>query len=338
MRAVQLARRPALVSALVVASVTSVVAAPSSARAQAAPPPLTREQALRVLRAFEEKNAQNNDGLDVEGQATIETAPIQTIDDANFREFRGRGMTSLGEDARIDQRRVYVPEQAGYPLQFLASERNTSSDGATTRQLLLFVRPNEGDPWKVSMAAGLVGSVPKLLVDRDGFARLLDADHAASLVLEPDGLARSLAALWDRGEGVSDPKPFEPGPFTTDAVTGFVSTLGAMGINAVADFTFTPADTPVVSFRTAKNGALSFFVVAVTEVMRPDGVGALVQPESREVFSGLLVPGQYGEVRFERLAILAAHVPPAGRKARIDVIGIYEGLVQATATGAGATV
>lgn len=338
MRVVQLARRPALIGALIVGLVTSVVAAPSSARAQTTPPPLTREQALRVLRAFEEKNAQNNDALDIEGQATIETAPIQTIDDATFQEFRGRGLASLGDDARIDRRRVYVPEQSGYPLQFLASERNTSGGGAASRQLLLFVRPSEGEPWKVSMAAGLVGSVPKLLADRDGFARLLDADHAGALVLDPDGLARSLAALWDRGEDIGDAKPFEPGPFTTDAVTGFVSALGAMGIDAVADFTFTPSDVPVVSYRTAKGGALSLFVVAVTEVMRPDGVGALVQPESREVFSGLLVPGRYGEVRFERLAILAAHVPAAGRKARIDVVGIYEGLVQATATGAGAAV
>ena len=63
-----------------------------------------------------------------------------------------------------------------------------------------------------------------------------------------------------------------------------------------------------------------------------------MQPDTREVFGGLIEPGQYGQVRYDRLAVLAASVPPKSAKhERVDIIGIYDGVVSASAVAPGAT-
>src|SRR5688572_8766830 len=97
-------RRLVLVAVLALISSATVAADLPAAAGQASPPPLTPKQARRILEDYERVNARNNDTLDIERQATVETAPIQAIDDANFREFQGRGETSLGERTKIDQR------------------------------------------------------------------------------------------------------------------------------------------------------------------------------------------------------------------------------------------
>ena len=60
-----------------------------------------------------------------------------------------------------------------------------------------------------------------------------------------------------------------------------------------------------------------------------------MQPDSREVFGGLVPPGQYGAVRYDRISILAATVPPKGKKARAAIIGIYDGITAASGLPAG---
>jgi hypothetical protein len=323
-----------VIVAMIAMLASTVVGGVAPAPAQDRPPPLTPKQALRIVNDYDRKNARNNDTLDLEGQAMIETPPIQPLDDATFREYEGRGKSSLNDQRKISQRRVFVPEQAGFPLQFLASERSTSPDSDPITQLLLFVRPTEGDRWKVSMAATIIGApVPKLLVEDDGFARLLDADHAAGLVLPPAELPAAISGLWSRaaaGQG-GDAAPFAPGPFTTDAVANFINVLAQMRIDGRVDFAFAPHETPQVCYRATADGALCFFAVTVTEIVRPTGA-TFVQPRSRQKFGGLVVPGEYVEVRYERLAILAAVVPNTRGTALVDVVGIYDGVVSATAT------
>jgi hypothetical protein len=263
---------------------------------------------------------------------------VQLIDDATFREVRNRGGRSLGDQGRFTRRHVFVPPQSEYPLQFLASVR--VDDGS--RQLLVFARPTEGAPWKVSSAAGIVEEpVPELTEDDSGYAALLDADHAAALKVPPDGLAAALADLWSRSADVEAPATsdfFEAGPLTTEAVGGLVADLAAHGIDGDVQLAFEPAPYPVVAYAATGGRALVLFAVAVHETLRPaGGAAALVQPRSRARFGGLVVPGRYASVAYERLELLAAVVPPGGTADRVRVIGDYGGIVSAKATPAPAS-
>jgi len=319
-------------------TVVWLAALPVTVGAAQLDPLLSRDDAMRVLRKFERANARNNESLGIEGQGAIESPPVQLIDDATFREVRNRGGTSLGDQGAISRRRVYVPRQTQYPLQFLASER--VSDGST--QLLVFTRPTEAEGWRVSTAVSLVtGPVPELTGDRDGYTALLDADHAAALKVHPDGIASALADLWARSNEGATPSSelFEPGLLTDGAVSAFVGVLAASGIDGDVLFSFEPAPFPVVASPMTRGRALVLFALSVDETIRPTGGdGVLVQPRSRGVFGGLVRPGRYGTVRFDRLMLLAAVVPPGGTTARIRVIGEYSGIVGAETTPEGGVV
>jgi hypothetical protein len=314
--------------------VVSLGAPPVAARAAQPEPLLARDDALQVLRRFERSNARNNGSLGVEGQGAIESPPIQLIDDANFREVRNRGGKAIGNQGTIRRRQVFVPFQTQYPLEFLASER--VSDGS--KQLLVFTRPTEADQWKVSSAAQLVvDPVPAVVRDRAGYAARLDADHAAALKVAPEQLAPALADLWARSENDATPTSelFASGLLTTDAVNSFVGELAASGIDGEVSFGFEPAPFPVISYAATGGRALVVFAAAVHETIRPTGgAGALEQPRSRAVFGGLVVPGQYATVRYDRLMLLAAVIPPGGTSARVRVIGQYAGIVGAETTPA----
>lgn len=319
--------------ALVVA--IGLLAGHARATAQISSTSISVAEAKRIVREYDEVNADNNATLNVEGQGRIEGAPIVLIDDATFREYQGRGETTLGEHARADQVRVFVPEQAGSPRQFLATERVTS-DGYTYRQVLAFVQAAEGEPWKVTLAAQLDSSehLPRPLVDRDGAAHLVDADHAADLVARPEALSAELAQVWTRanGEERAPSTVFADGPLTTGVIDAFVDRLSGTGITAEVDFQFAPAEEyPPVAYRTEGGGALALFAVAARELLRPiDGEGALVQRESRDPLGGLVLPGRYASVIYDRIALVVASVPPGGRKARATVLGLYDGTVSAS--------
>jgi hypothetical protein len=321
--------------AVVAMTIGAVVVLPAGA--QTPPLPIaapTDAEARRVVASYNAANQRNNDTLDTEGQAAIESAPIQLVDDATFREVRGRGDTSLHERPSVDQVRVYVPVQSSSPLQFMATER-VSANGGTFRQVLVFVKASESEPWRVSMAAQSSArpGLPKPLRTRDGAAALLDADHAATLLATPETLSQSLADLWAReaGEERAPGKVFAAGPLTTGGVDRLVNELSQLGINALVDFEFEAAQYPVIAYRAAGGGAVCLFTVSIRETIRP-GVGddRLVQPRSRETFTGLVVPGDYREVRFDRLAIAAVTIPERGGDARVEVVGFYDGAIAAT--------
>ena len=183
----------------------------------------------------------------------------------------------------------------------------------------------------------MVDPVPPLVQDASGYTARLDADHAAALKLAPEKLAPALVDLWARSEGRAAPTSelFESGLLTTDAVNGFVGELAASGIDGDVSFGFEPAPFPVVAYSATDGRALLLFAVSVHETIRPSvGADSLVQPRSRGVFGGLVVPGSYATVRYDRMMLLAAVVPPGGTAARVRVIGQYAGVVGAETTPA----
>lgn len=296
---------------------------------------LSREAALDALRAYEHENARNNAGLGVEGQGAVELPPIKLIDDATFRELRNRHQ-SLGPQGRVIERRVVVPRQTAYPLQFIAAERIRFDGGEAASQLLLFDRATANDDWKVSSAAQLgADTVPPFVVDAAGYAAPLDADHAAALKLAPEAVVAALADVWTRSDAGAPitSELFESGPLTTGAVSRLVDELAFTGIEGEVDFGFEPAPYPVVTYRLERGRALVMFALAIHETIRPADSGErLVQPKSRATFGGLVVPGRYSTVGYERLALLTAVVPRAGAPTRVRIVGSYSGLVSASTT------
>jgi hypothetical protein len=321
--------------ATAVAATVGLVSTPMALSQTA--PPLTPDQAKTVVQAYDAANTNNNAALDIEGQAKVEGAPIQPIDDATYRDFQGRGQSGLDDQFTIGNIKVAVPTESPV-TQFLATTTVRSSDGSND-QYLLFTRGTEADPWKVTMSAQLdKGSAPKLAKDKDGFVSLVDADHAATLLAKPADLAGELANVWakDAGEERATKHVFANGPLTTGAVDQFVQELSQSNINGKVDFKFEPNEAAPAAFRTANGGALVLFALNVHETVQATGSDGLVQPDSREVFGGLVPPGQYGAVRYERTSILAAFVPPKGKKARAKIIGIYDGITAASGLPAGA--
>ncbi len=296
--------------------------------------PVSESEALRVLEEHVEKNEQNNATLDIEGQGAIEAPPLRTIDDALFREYQGRGETTLGETTTIDDLDVFIPDQSRYPLMFLASETFTSPDSPDrTQQLLLFVKPTEDDPWRTTMAAQLLGEMPELDIDEFGLARLVGPKAAAKLEVKPSQLSKKLASLWTRT--LDEPLPasatFEPSLLTTAITQLLVFSLEKLDLPETnVEFEFKAAENQPVCFG-AEGGAFCFFVMSIRESLEPV-TGRFEQPDSRDVLGGLIPPGDYGGAQLDRLAILAGFVPNRARNELVQVIGLYEGLVRAEGT------
>lgn len=321
--------------------IAGVVATATPGSAQVVLPP-TQSAAEKIVNDYIQANTRNNASLDLAGQDAVEDAPIKTIDDAVFQEFFGRGKTTLGEEnVTINDVKVFVPDQSSYPLTFVALQSSTSpTQQGPTRQYLIFVKANEASPWRVSMAAQLLGDVaaPKLKVDGDGFVRLLTGSAASSLAVKPDSLSPQLAKLWKQStNGIATSKLFSPGPLTTDVAAVLVGALQQLPLGeARVAFDFARAENRATCLATTKGGALCFFVVTFQETLEPTN-GTFVQPDTREPLTGHVAPGEYGQVRFDRTAILAAAVPKRGKLTRVDVIGIYEGIVRAEAKTAAQT-
>lgn len=312
-------------------SLTQVAtAAPAPAGELVLPP--TTTAAERIVDDYNAKNTLNNATLSIEGQAAIEAPPIKAIDDAVFREYMGRGETTLGDPFTVDDVEVFVPDQSSYPLVFLALETLTSPErpDEPSTQLLVFTQAGADEPWKATLAASLLPDIdaPRVAIDEHGLATLVTGKEAAALQVHPRKLAKRLARLWQRSAGgASISKPFAPGLLTTDAVALFIGELEQLPLNeASVDFTFTPSESQPLCVAARGGGALCYFVVSYRATLDPVS-GVFVQPPTRETLTGLVVPGEYGSVTFERTAILLAEVPKRAPLGRVDVIGVYNGLI-----------
>lgn len=324
--------RIALVTALLASTSVTLVAASAPAPAGELVLGPTTTAAERIVDEYNAKNTLNNATLNIEGQAEIETPPIKTIDDAVFRELQGRGETTVGDPFTVDDVEVFVPEQSSYPLTFLALERLTSPElpDESTTQLLVFTQASAQEPWKAALAASFLpdADVPNVATDDNGLATLVTGNQAAALQVHPRKLAPKLARLWQRSaDGGAISKPFQPGILTTDAVSLFIGEIEQLPINeASVKFAFRPAESQPVCVAARGGGALCFFVISYRATLDPVS-GVFEQPATRETLTGLVIPGEYGSVTFERTAIVLAAVPTRTRLGRIDVVGVYNGLI-----------
>jgi len=326
MRRMTRARRVAVLLVILAGVVPTI---PASAGDLVLPP--TETAAERIVDDYNDRNTLNNATLDIEGQAAIEAPPIKTIDDATFREYLGRGQTTLDDPFTVDEVEVFVPEQDSYPLVFVAFEEISAPDQEPVQQLLVFSQASADDGWKVTHAASFLpdADVPEVARDRNGLARIVEGSDS-SLQVKPTKLGPKLARLWRRvADGAAISKPFEPGLLTTESIAVFLSELELLPINeANVELTFEPAESQPLCFAAEDDGALCFFVMSYTARLDPVS-GVFEQPATREPLTGLVPPGEFGSVTFVRSAIVLAAVPKRARLGRVDLVGFYNGLISA---------
>lgn len=118
----------------------------------------------------------------------------------------------------------YVPAQgSGYPHWFVVSvprrALGTSQDADATT-LMLFEQPRSGSPWMLNGTAALAAGqqLPAVAIDNTGYAVAVSR-HDSSLLVPPDVVGATQAAVVDDGPGSAAAAVVAPGPDTIDMYT-----------------------------------------------------------------------------------------------------------------------
>ena len=119
---------------------------------------------------------------------------------------------------RYGQPVFYVPGLAGYPEWFMvAVPRQTSTDGhlgPVVNTIMLFDRPDQAAPWTLNGVAVLDQPLPAISRDQDGYA-IAVVNNDPSLLLQPDVVAATQAAVVDEGPDSAAAAVIASGPQTT---------------------------------------------------------------------------------------------------------------------------
>lgn len=156
---------------------------------------------------------------DASALRAVETGPALEVDLASMRNGfpPNRGGDFVG---RFDDLRVVVARQDEWPLSFMAQVITTSAEHPFL-EVMIFVREQPSEPWKVVFDTGISGNehyTPQLmpaLVDENG--------HNVAPPLhwtDPVAVAHDLAAYWqswvERGRPPTGGVPFAPGTWTSE--------------------------------------------------------------------------------------------------------------------------
>jgi hypothetical protein len=168
--------------------------------------------------------------------------------------------------------RFYIPALTGYPEWFMAAvPRQTVTDGrrsAAVNTLLLFTRMSETDtrtnatvPWTLSGSAVLAQPLPSIARDSDGYA--IDVTTTdPSLLLRPDVLGATQAAVVDDGPTAPATAVISDGPQTTGLYTAQAAVAAAQLARGLQyEWLLQGADAPQFELRLADGGALVLYAI-----------------------------------------------------------------------------
>lgn len=297
----------------------------ASAGAQTPPPVVTPDEAEQAVRDWYATSYRATETLDSDLLATVESAPLLTIDQADFQYRRDEDKPYENLVAEPDSIDVFVPRQTAYPAQFVAK-----LDVAGSTQYFEFVRESAESPWRTPYQAAADGfpALPSpIAVDRDGYATLVPIDTTKLKVAPgavPDRLVRYLSRYEE--QTLPNSKPFHAGPATSDNMKA----IRARAREVDATYEFEILTAPHAAYRTKDGGALVFFGYSSREQAEAPGGGSLrVQPTG---LPGTQVPpGRYLSTDTTRNTLVAAAVPKATPKSgRVTIVGRYTGSVAAT--------
>jgi hypothetical protein len=224
---------------------------------------------------------------------------------------------------------LYVPALAGYPQWFMAAApRKTDTDGhlgAAVNTIMVFERYTPASAWTLNGAAALDQPLPAIAHDRDGYAINVTTTDPA-LLLRPDVIGATQAAVADEGPGNPSATVIGSGPWTTGlyaAQTAQASAQAAKGLQ----YTWLVEGAPFAQFelRTTDGGALVLYGMYLnTTNEHPNLVAGSAIPVPAEFTPLLAAPTEVGNhAVYANLTYEFAAVDPPGtaHDAKVDIIG-----------------
>jgi len=231
---------------------------------------------------------------------------------------------------RYGQPVFYVPGLAGYPQWFMvAVPRQTDTDGhlgPVVNTLLLFDRPEQAVPWTLNGVAVLDQPLPAIARDQAGYA-IAVVNNDASLLLRPDVVAATQAAVIDEGPASAAAAVIASGPQTTGlyAAQAAVGRDDAAAAGAHYEWLAGDAGAPQFELRTTDGGALTMYGMDLDTTAEHPHLATGSPIPVPAGFSPLFT--KRGEIGYHAVYTdwtyqFAAVDPPGGaHNAKIDVIG-----------------
>ncbi|ROO89945.1 hypothetical protein EDD29_7657 [Actinocorallia herbida] len=247
--------------------------------ASSADTPLTPESAATAFRTWtvnDDLARASADGL--LAQSWSEDSQLG-VGAAEFRAAAAAGKTPVRHG--YGKPALWVPRLTGYPQWFVAS---VERDGS--RVLMAFIRKNPDARFRLSIAVtpGKGVKLPKVPVDEEGYAALVDSADQQGLLTSPGAVASLQAAVADEGPGSFSARVLKGGPYTT----GLFSAHEKAAQKAAKDglrrtSTFTVPVQPVFALRTSDGSALVLYpLTSDTTTARKDASDTAPLPLPKE--------------------------------------------------------
>jgi hypothetical protein len=223
----------------------------------------------------------------------------------------------------------YVPALTGYPQWFMVAVPRATvvngQPGAAVSTLMVFERYDKKLSWTLDGAAELDRPLPAIARDKDGYAIDLRTTEP-DLLLRPDVLGATQAAVVDDGPASPAAAVIGSGPLTTDlyaAQNAQASAATARGLLYL--WLLQGSDFPQFELRTADGGALVMYSMSLNTTTEYPGLASgspIPVPADFVPLLGAPTEIGYHEVLADWTFEYAAVDPPAtAQNARVRIIG-----------------
>ncbi len=161
-----------------------------------------------------------SDAAAVRGDMTL---ALSIVTAAQWAQVRGQYTALASAGTAVPRYRYgkpvfYVPALSGFPQWFVvAVPRKTDTGGrlgAAVNTLLVFARAKKSVPWTLGGSTVLDQPLPRIALDRGGYAIAVSANDS-SLLLRPDAVGATQAAVVDDGPASPAAAVVGGGPQTT---------------------------------------------------------------------------------------------------------------------------
>ena len=268
-----------------------------------------------------------------------EASALTVVTSAQWAQTRSQynALASAGTPVpryRYGKPAFYVPALSGFPQWFMVTANRTTvtggKPGATDRTLMLFARDKTTEGWTLSGTAVLSRPLPAIARDADGYAVPVSTTDS-SLLLRPDVVGATQAAVVDDGPSSPAAGVIAAGPLTTGLHTALLARAAAEQRRGLQyQWLLQGAPFPQVGLRLAGSGGalIMYGMYLDTTNQHPNLVAGSPIGVPAEFKPMLAEPTEIGyHAVFANWAYqFAAIDPPAtARDAKLDVIGSQSG-------------
>jgi hypothetical protein len=228
---------------------------------------------------------------------------------------------------RYGQPVFYVPALTTWSEWFMVAVPRTATSGAaagtTASTILLFEKRGPGQPWTVDGSVVLNQPLPAIALDKNGYATALSTADS-DLLLPPDVVGPSQAAVVDQGPTAASAAVVADGPLTT----GWYQAQNAQAQSAAArglqyQWLLEGSDFALFSLKTADGGALVMYGMYLNTLTQHPGLATGAPIPVPAPFAPLTGPTQVGYHSVTAnwtYEFAAFDPPPAAHNAKLQVI------------------